>query len=320
MLLANLALLSLIFFNCPLKLPRHAVDGNTWDPALPPFAAAGQHGPVINPGWAPAQKLLELEQQKGSNQIHGSVSGGNEWFHVKFVMIGALVAGLLWRLGFDNSASRSKTNEGGKSGPGETSSPADQTLANIAKSNATCTGLALATAVALMIDSQTRQTDYITKQVGLWMAHYFEPAMLGLSAAPDAITSPHAHGLGPDFLAWEQFLRVPGAMHTDLLHAWLLSAFGNFATWGIFLLYLVLLRRIPAEGEQGPIRRAGFAIVHLLLIAFAVVAHTAPAVFTLVLPWGSEVSGRWAWAWFCAFAIALTALNWRWVGRPTGSA
>ena len=296
--LTNAVLLALIFYNCPLKLSRRTAEGMTWDPPLPANAAAG------NPAWvSPAQKLLELEQQKGSTQISGSVTSGNEWFHIKFVMIGALIAGFLWKSGFVG-----KDNLPGR------------TLSEILKLNETCMALALATAVALMIDMQNRQMDCTNKQIGLWMTHYLEPAMLGLNAAPAAVTNPHPSGLGPDFLAWEQFLRVPGAMHTDLLHAGLLSLFGNFPTWGIFFLYLAVFQRVRADKEQQAIQWVGFAMVHLLLVSFAVVAHTAPGVFTLVLPWGPEVSARCAWVWFFAFGLLLTAFNWRWVPRGAGAA
>jgi len=132
-----------------------------------------------------AEALLWAEHGKAIEEIKMRIEQGDNWFHRKFIMIGGLVVAFLTALGSDLFKTSTGTREqhaeesAGHSRPSEL----DRRFGDIMRSNAACSLLALATAVAVGIDIQTKTSDTVVQQIALWIKHYVEPAFVGY---PDA--------------------------------------------------------------------------------------------------------------------------------------
>ena len=277
----NWLLLALLFYNSPVDLGS-AVERYTEHVTI----ASGD----------PFLKLLEWEHGKAVNEIQERIKQGNDWYRLKFTLIGGLIGALVAYLGL-----KAKDNDGTGGTPGE------ETLKKIANSNATCFILAAATSLALLIDMHNRLSDAVNKQIGLWIAHYVEPALMGNA------------GRDNHFVGWENFLRQPpSAMHTDPQYALAVLSYGHLSTWLLFLAFLLsfqaMMRRQldPAQPVPDRFQRTvpiiGFGVIHLLVLALAVMAHTAPAQFVMNV-FGMRLPADWAWLPFVLPWLSLVLLN-----------
>ena len=226
--------------------------------------------------------LLEIEFAKTNEEIRVRIQQEDTWYHIKFVLVGAILAafGAIFKFGKQTQ---------------------DAQFAHAIISTATCSLLALACIVALAIDTHLRNNIIVILQLGLWVAHYAEPALM-----PAAPTS---------FLPWEQFLRAPGGMHSDNLYGFAFYPHLHFLTWVVYALYLccfhALALRKNRESASATLLNSGFLAVHIGFVVFAWVGHYVPGAFlTNILPRGDCLySGASAAAGYALLAVLLGVIN-----------
>jgi hypothetical protein len=306
-LIVNFLMLVMLFYNGPLLLPK-ARDADR----------EGAEIPAEAPGLL---KLIELEHNKAVTEIQMRIGQGNDWYRVKFTMIGGIVVALLTILGITAAKKEpASTKEKGYVG--------ERALSDMASSKAVCLAVALATMVAIMIDMQNRQSDTMTKQLGLWIANYVEPA---LHPPPQIENQP-----GPRrFIGWETFLRPTGdllknteaegghggGLQNSAIYALTTLIFGHLPTCGLYLLYIVILQNISIRpATHVPIARfdlriTSFIGVHMLLIMFGFVAHMAPGTFFFEITGFPDVKGD-VFGWFFLIPGTVLLINTIYLRRP----
>ena len=238
-----------------------------------------------------SQELIRVEHQKAVDEIRLWIQLQNDWFHYKFILVGAVVAVLV---GFFKTKTEKDPNIQFK---------------DILRSDASCSILAMACIVALAIDMHLRNNITVVQQLALWIANYAEPALL---------QTPVTFGSHGGFMPWEQFLRVQihgsSGMHRDDLYGFAFYPYLHFLTWVIYVVYLWILFeawRDPDHPDGQSLAIGGFILVQTALGIFTWLAHAAPSSFEFkLLPFldiwvkGPECAGFYMLFWF-----AITAVN-----------
>lgn len=234
-------------------------------------------------------ELVKAENQKAIDEIKLWIQLQNDWFHYKFILVGAVVAILVGLI---------KT---------QTEKDPSKDFSDLLVGDISCLIFALSCVVALAIDMHLRNNIIVVQQLALWIANYAEPALM------QGFPSGQASG----FLPWEQFLRVhiPGAsgMHRDDLYGLAFYPYLHFPTWVIYMVYLWIMfeawRRHP---EKRALLLGSYAMVQATLAIFTWLAHAAPTTFEFKLfPWSDMwVSGPKCAAIYLLFWLFITILNW----------
>ena len=149
----------------------------------------------------PYQKELIMEQLKKVNtEIQARNNQEYAWFQLKYYLIGGLVLGFLTNTFFKK----------------ETQESIFYQLRHALESPATSLLLALSVIVAITIDVQIRFGRNFMMQLGSWVSNYIEPIFLG-----------------DDIVGWEQFLRLQGSYHVDIVTA-------SFVSSNVYLLTIIM--------------------------------------------------------------------------------
>ena len=230
----------------------------------------------------PAERLVSDEHKKAVDEIKMRIEQEDGWYRYKFVLIGGLLLAFIAHIaGWPSERSTERDLEG--------------RMETLLRSNATCVVLALAAVVAFTIDLHIRSSIIVINQLGLWLRHYVEPALLQHKIEP------------PGFLPWESFLRVgrpATGFQLDELYQFVNLPHLHFLTFVIYVVYLGVLQTICLEslnrprGSLVPHPRwsavVGFVLVHVAMFAFVWAGHTAPSAFEFkpipFVEW-------WTWGW-----------------------
>jgi hypothetical protein len=147
----------------------------------------------------PAVAGLIQELEKANTEIQSRLDQEGQWFYLKYLFAGALIAAFLLQVFF--------RHEEGAPAPGR--EPPDVRLDALAKSPAVAFVLALATAVAISVDLQIVSGRMVIEELGLWVKGNVEPALLQDPATGDWVVT-----------GWEHFLwEDDGAFHSSMLYA-----------------------------------------------------------------------------------------------------
>ena len=254
---------------------------------IAPLTTYGQ-SPASLPLTPTMQELIKAEMQKANDEIKLWIQFQNDWFHYKFLLVGAVVAILV---GF---VKLTKEKEPQKD------------IAEILMGDISCLIFATACVIALAIDMSLRNNIVVVQQLALWIAHYSEPALLQI---------PSSNHPG-SFLPWEQFLRVQASgmtgMHSDDWYGFAFYPYLHFLTWVIYTTYLwILFEAWHTHPQRRGLLISSFAMVQTTLAIFTWLAHAAPTAFEFKLfPWGDEwVSGPHCATIYLWFWVAITVLN-----------
>lgn len=272
---------------------------------------------------ADALELIKEEHKKAIAEINLRIGQEDSWFHYKFLLVGGLFSLLLGKLVLGDKVMPSVQAE----------KLLDPKMMSIV--------LALATIVALAIDIHIRNNIMVVQQLGLWIANYVEPTLLHKAFDPQK---------SEGFLPWEQFLRNKAAgeaMHSDDLYGFIFYPHLHFLTWVIYISYIGFFQTFAISNKRrsnsplvdteatavtspvdSPSARnhaeaagerpmewfviAGFALVHVSLLAFTCIAHFTPRTFRFkIFPWDENLSeGGWKGvAYFLPPLISLLLLN-----------
>ena len=255
---------------------------------IAPLTTYGQ-APASFPLTPAMQELIKAETQKANDEIKLWIQLQNDWFHYKFLLVGAVVAILI---GF---AKLTKEKE------------PDKDLAEVFMGEVSCLIFAAACVIALAIDMHLRNNIVVVQQLALWITNYAEPALLQVPAAS------HPGG----FLPWEQFLRVqiPGVagMHRDDWYGFAFYPYLHFLTWVIYVIYLwILFEAWETHPQRKGLLMSSFVVVQTTLAVFTWLAHAAPTAFEFKLfPWSDRwVNGHLCAAIYLLFWVAITVLSW----------
>lgn len=223
----------------------------------------------------PAYEFLIAEHTKAVDEIKMRIEHRDQWFHYKFLLIGALIAGFF-------TLFKSKKQDANQ----------DNHLERLLKYNATCFALALGCVVAVAIDIHIRKNMIVVQQLGLWIHYYVEPVFSA---------SGYFEHFPEDFYFWEQFLRISPndeagvSMHSDYLYIFMYWPHLHFLTFVLYMFYLIIFQEICLQSKnlQKWYTIAGFVFVHASILAFTVISHVAPTAFEYNIPGYGLIRGTY---------------------------
>jgi len=252
---------------------------------------------LLNPS---TDRLILAELQKGINEIQMRLQDQSTWFHYKFLFVGGLLAAFLGLFSYAHLRTRfsGERDDSGVQLEKTLQSP----LATIA--------LASVCSLSLMIDLHIRGNAIVINQIGLWISSHVEPLYFNTNVYP-------LHS----FVPWKNFLRLGGAMHTDVINSITFFWTIHILTVICFLLYLISARTAMVKhgGVRINIEVLAFLLVHLCLIVLACSGHYLPPVFQQKLPLFGMQEGVFATFPYIVMALTLTGINWVFViGRGGG--
>ena len=307
-------LLLLLFWALPVKL-ADTLEARV-EQGLPVSGLSKEDGSPT-----PKAQFLLAEHQKATSEIEKRIQQGDDWFHRKFLMIGGLVVAFLTALASDTFKRFGRAEFHAK-GTAETEAPGytasddtDRRFSDIMRSNAACSLLALATAVAVSIDIQTGVSDTVVQQIALWLQHHVESVVPHVSTTKENTTTkktteghaaagnetagndtaekakarhpmvaqPTSSSVPEGPVHYESYLRLPGmSMHTDPVTKLLFHPHGYFLTWAIYLMYLTSFQKVcfRADLAKKP-RYLSLTQARLAVAAFGLV-HFCLAAFTVI--------------------------------------
>jgi len=217
--------------------------------------------------------FIKAENQKAIDEIKLHIQMQNDWFHYKFILVGAVIAFFL-------NAYKTRLEK----------DPSFQ-LIDLLNTDFWCMVLALASLVSIAIDMHVRDSIVVVQQLGLWITYYAEPALL---------QSPFSPSSSGKFLPWEQFLRQhdsgTSGMHRDDLYGFAFYPHLHFITWVLCISYfLILLNFWRRESKTGPVQQQSFAmggylLVQSALLVFTWLAHAGPSALEFKV---NPISDHW---------------------------
>lgn len=199
--------------------------------------------------------VFKIEAEMVGKEISERLKHVDEWFHYKFVLVGALIAAFFTHMVKENIAMDIIA------------------LENLLKSSLYCIVVAIACTVAIAVDIHVRNDIIAINQLGSWLAYHAEPHMSGISFENKSI------------LFWEKFIREDAiSMHTDQLYRFTFWPHLHFLTWVVYALYLwifqnMCLTHANSNTSNSWIVLATFGLVHFSLWAFAIMATQSPRQF-----------------------------------------
>lgn len=155
--------------------------------------------PVINGEFKDRiERMLVEEHKKVTDEIFERNKQANQWFHWKFLIVGALIGGIFGYVGWKKEKFKN--------------------VLECFNSELFFIVVGISTILCLVIDIHIRNNITVVNQLGTWLTYYFEPAMTGLEF------SANEKGVTEKLLGWEEFLRVespPGSGYASRPSLWI---------------------------------------------------------------------------------------------------
>lgn len=246
---------------------------------------------------SPKAAFLLAQFAKANAEIQMRTERQDNWFYLKFIIVGALFFAFLTHTSFLKTSDRVTI----------------ESIEQLTESPATPSILAISCVLSLIIDVHLRTESLIIGQLGAWIANYLEPLFLPTHEDPTV----------GGFLGWESLLQAHGGFHADPFYQFTQSGHYHALT---VLLYIAFVGALDAhlrsaKGRLPPNVRglllACFLVVHVSAIAFAWAAHTLPAAFRFeILNLESlSLKSPAAGGLYAAMASLLLVINWRTLAR-----
>ncbi|HEV7403832.1 MAG TPA: hypothetical protein VGO11_12925 [Chthoniobacteraceae bacterium] len=247
----------------------------------------------------PQAELLKAQHQKCVEEIKMRLEQEETWIHHKFVFLGAILAGFLYRTLFPASSEKPR--------------PA-VVLRDVFGSPWFVIVLALCCGVCIIADMHIRANRVVINENGAWIAAYVEPAFFGGDYATNQANL-------SKFIGWEKFLRLQGGYHKDqLFHLFFwpeifLVSVGVYSAFA-YVFFWQIQRNYREERDcgnylEGKLRFGCYLILHAQILICAVSTHYVPGTF-LLAPWwafGDAVSAKWAACVYGLLGLSLCACS-----------
>lgn len=214
--------------------------------------------------------LLIEQHKKCGEEIKMRLEQEEVWFHYKFVFLGALLAGYLFR-------TLLKEPKGDQYE--EFLSP--KLLREVFGHVSTLILLGICCAVCIVLDMHIRANRIVINELGSWISNVAEPAIYG----PDWDNS--------RVIGWEHFLRLSGGHHTDPafhLLFWpemFLVTVAVYASYS-YVFFWQVRRQIRETNDERRLEErlqiGTYCLLHFLILVCALSTHYAPPNFRL-RPW-----------------------------------
>ncbi len=260
--------------------------------------------------------LITTEHHNAMEEIRLRIEHDDEWFHIKFLLIGGLftLVGSLVVVERIELATKDTSRLG-----------IEHFIARPAGSSI----LAIVLIVAITIDMHVRTSYLVVHQLANWIMSNVDANL----NCEKSIFSSYCNSSA--YVSWEQFLRLSSGslkgMHEDFLWSMFQTPHIHFSTWALYVLYIsavfwlasspasaARLASSPASPPSAAISPSEnaivvllFVIVHVALGAFAFIGHSAPASFyeKVIMPIpGYWISGQDAGYIFVLVWIIMTGL------------
>lgn len=237
------------------------------------------------------KSIILTGYKKAIDEISKRNDYGHDWFHYKFLIIGAIISVLVY------STRKSKHEE----------------FKVLIESDRAIIIFGVCTLICFCIDIHIRQNITVTNQLGMWVAHYIEPLVSNDVITPEKSTS---------YLGWEQFLRVKIESKDNVilgLHQdyWYSAGFWpalHILTWIMYFLYATLRIHQPIKfrDEKNRAKVFLFYSIHITIIVYAIMGTILPSSFELnVFPFMDDgyISPKNASVIFAGIGIAILLFN-----------
>jgi len=263
-------------------------------PQFPPGVREGSRelGGAADTTLSAGQRTMLLaEFDKCSKEIQARLEFESTWYQVKFLFLGTILLGFLAVVIKEAWSSRASA------------------VADAFTSSGMLLASALGVIVSLAIDMQLRANRQIIEFMGLWIAHYVEPRLLGPSVF-EHLQNGYLYG-------WETFLRasdstrVASGFHNDLLYMiayWPYVFALTIMAYAVYLCVHLLFMWTREYAAAGVLRKWLFVVLHLTIIYCAAVTHVVPRMFEIHTPWPIEVRTSQAWVTSLLYASGALAV------------
>lgn len=248
---------------------------------------------IAEPVSEPLLTLINTEHHQALDEIKLRIEHDDEWFHIKFLLIGGLFTlfGTLLvleriEIGREKSEHRKGVRVALFSWLGRARSSIRQHVfgfEEMLSNPITASIFGIVVVIAVNIDLHVRTSYMVVHQLANWILTRVDPVLNCNKSVYSSLCEKST------YMPWENFLRIstPGSkgMHEDFLWNLFYTPHIHYSTWMIYMIYLLLLFWLCRCGtlgqRKGPVMTTIvlFVFVHLALGVFAFVGHAAPASF-----------------------------------------
>ncbi len=236
------------------------------------------------------REIILIGYKKAVDEISSRNDRSNSWFHIKFLIIGAILSVLGYSV-------FKKRLDG---------------IKDIIEWDLFYMLIGICALISFSIDIQIRQNVLVTNQLGLWISQYIEPLVnKGLVVPEHYLTSSHT------YIGWEQFLRISGTQkgfQMDPIYSLTFWPASHILTWILYISYLILgLTNQNSEKNHKIAKQFLFFSIHISIILFAIMGTSLPNILRInIKPFGRElfVKPMIATSVFVCMGILIALIYW----------